>query len=158
LNAEICFQLEDGKISKGRVTQRVVGPDGKQYGMYKNSITYEAEFDDGAVREYSANVIAENMISQYDSDGYALTMIQAIIDFTKDETTYSKVRLRCDPPWAETPEEDNPSLETAREMGGCLLRAPRHGYRSKTSRNQICPNWPSLLNQWGVHDEPAFVW
>ena len=50
-----------------------------------NSNVYEIEFDDGSVQEYSANVIAENMLSQEDDEGYSTTMMEAIVDFKKDD-------------------------------------------------------------------------
>ena len=43
------------------------------------------EFPDGQVKEYSANVIAENMITQTNFDGENTSMIEAIIDYWKDE-------------------------------------------------------------------------
>ena len=49
-----------------------------------NSIVYDVEFSDGTVKEYAANVIAENMLTQVDSDGFTTTMIEGIIDHTKD--------------------------------------------------------------------------
>ena len=50
-----------------------------------NSIVYNVEFMDGEVREYSANVIAENMYSQVHANGHSLTLLDSIIDFTKDK-------------------------------------------------------------------------
>jgi hypothetical protein len=50
-----------------------------------NSIIYEVEFPDGQVKEYAANVIAENMLTQVDSDGYSTTILKAIIDYWKDD-------------------------------------------------------------------------
>ena len=69
---------------------RTIGPDGKAAGRYdtnpvKNSVIYDVEFPDGQVKEYSANVIAENMLSQVDSEGYSLTLMHAIIDHRKNE-------------------------------------------------------------------------
>lgn len=51
---------------------------------------YEVEFDDGTVKEYAANVIAEHMWNEVDGDGYTLSMFQAIVDFEKDETAVAK--------------------------------------------------------------------
>ena len=34
-----------------------------------NSIIYDVEFPDGQIKEYAANVIAQNMYSQVDSEG-----------------------------------------------------------------------------------------
>jgi hypothetical protein len=45
-----------------------------------DSIVYDVEFPDGTIREYSANLIAENMLTQVDSDGYSLTLMEGIVD------------------------------------------------------------------------------
>ena len=51
-----------------------------------NSLVYEVEFPDGYVKEYSANIIAENMLTQVDYEVYYLTMINAIIDYDRDDS------------------------------------------------------------------------
>jgi roadblock/LC7 domain-containing protein len=50
-----------------------------------NLIVYKDEFPDGQVKEYAANIIAENMLTQVDSDGYSTTILKAIINYCKDE-------------------------------------------------------------------------
>ena len=47
---------------------------------FLNTIIYEVEFPDGQVKDYAANVIAENMLTQVDSDGFTLSMMDGIID------------------------------------------------------------------------------
>ena len=49
-----------------------------------SSIVYEVEFEDGHVKEYSANTIAENMLTQVDSDGFTLIIMEWIIEYWKD--------------------------------------------------------------------------
>ena len=89
LNAQVS--LPDGdKDVIGKVIQRSIGPDGKITGVYDdnpmlNSIIYDVELPDGQLKEYAANVIAENMLTQVDSDGYSTTMMKGIVDFSKDE-------------------------------------------------------------------------
>ena len=41
---------------------------------YRNSIDYEVEFADGEIREYMANLIAEGMLAQVDTDGKSPTV------------------------------------------------------------------------------------
>ena len=55
------------------------------YNPAHNSMVYEVEFPDREVREYTANVIAENMLSQVDHEGYSTTLMAGIIDYKKDE-------------------------------------------------------------------------
>ena len=79
LNAEVQMQLDDVALG-GRVKRRALGPDDQMTGKYDtnpyhNSILYEVEFDDGQVCDYSANVIAESMLAQVDSDGFTLKLM-----------------------------------------------------------------------------------
>ena len=76
-------------MQTGKVTQRAVDPDGHTVGKYDdnpslNSLLYKVEFDDGLVREYAANIIAQNMLSQVDEDGLSLIQMDSIIDHRKD--------------------------------------------------------------------------
>ena len=43
------------------------------------------EFPDGQVKEYTATIIAENMLTQVDSDGMSTTLMEAIVDHQRDE-------------------------------------------------------------------------
>ena len=74
----------------GKVIQRTTGPDGQVTGTYDNnrylnSIIYDVEFPDGQVKEYAANIIAENMLTQVDSDGMSTTLMEAIVDHRRDD-------------------------------------------------------------------------
>ena len=51
-----------------------------------NTMSYEVEFSDGQVKEYSANVIAENMVSQVDEEGFSTALMEAIVDCRKDSS------------------------------------------------------------------------
>ena len=75
LHAEVQMQTGNGMM-QGKVLRRAMSPDGKIPGRYDdnpvlNSLVYEVEFTDGSVREYAANLIAENMITQCDEDGFS---------------------------------------------------------------------------------------
>jgi hypothetical protein len=91
INSEVQLQLRE-ELHTAKVVQRAIGPDGITVGEYDenpimNSIVYEVEFPDGQVKEYSAKVIAENMLSQVDSDGFSTSLMDAIVDYRKDEAT-----------------------------------------------------------------------
>ena len=47
--------------------------------------TYEVEFPDGDVAEYTANIIAQNMWAQSDIDGNQHLLMKDIVDFKTDE-------------------------------------------------------------------------
>ena len=89
INAEVQLQLGEEMVA-GKVIQRTIGPDGQVTGKYDNnpclnSIIYDVEFLDGQVKEYAANIIAENMLTQVDSDGVSTTLMKAIVDHRRDE-------------------------------------------------------------------------
>ena len=82
LHAEVQMQTENGTM-QGTVLRRAMSPDGKIPGRYDNnpilnSLVYEVEFTDGSVREYSANLNAENMIAQCDEEGFLLSLMDCI--------------------------------------------------------------------------------
>ena len=84
INAEVQLQLGEEMVN-GKVIQRTIGPDGQVTGTYDNnpflnSIIYDVEFPDGQVKGYAANIIAENMLTQVDSDGMSTTLMEAIVD------------------------------------------------------------------------------
>ena len=87
------LQLQLGEnVQTAKVIQRYLGPDGVIVGTYDdnpalNSIVYDVEFPDGTIREYSANVIAENMLTQIDEDGFALSLMEGIVDHKRDPAT-----------------------------------------------------------------------
>ena len=84
INAEVQLQLGEEMVA-GKVLQRTIGPDGKVTGTYDsnpylNSIIYDVEFPDGQVKEYAANLVAENMSTKVDSDGISTTLMEDIVD------------------------------------------------------------------------------
>ena len=91
ISSEVLLQNGE-QWCTGKVKRRAVDSDGKTTGTYTdnpmlNSIVYEVEFPDGAVKEYAANVIADNMVSQIDSEGFSTTLMHGIVDYRKDEST-----------------------------------------------------------------------
>ena len=89
INTEVQLQLGEEMVN-GKVIQRTIGPDGKVTGTYDNnpflnSIIYDVEFPDGQVKEYAANIIAENMLTQVDSHVMSITLMEAIVDHRKDD-------------------------------------------------------------------------
>jgi len=82
----------DEQVARGEVRRCALGPDGTVVGSHNdnpmlNSIVCAVEFPDGQDKECAANVIAENMLSQIDSEGCSATLMEGIVDFKKDDTT-----------------------------------------------------------------------
>ena len=88
INAEVMIQ-NGNEMAMGKVARRSLDADGRTTGTYHdnpflNTITYDVEFPDGQVKEYGANIIAENMLTQVDLDGYSLSLMDSIIDHQRD--------------------------------------------------------------------------
>ena len=88
INAEVIIQNGD-EMAMGKVARRSLDADGRMTGTYHdnpflNTITYDIEFPNGQVKEYGANIIAENMLTQVDSDGYSLSLMDSSIDHQRD--------------------------------------------------------------------------
>ena len=58
-----------------------------------NSIVYDVEFPDGAVKQYAANTIAENMYSQLDHEGHSQSILDSIIDYKTDGNAVQKDKM-----------------------------------------------------------------
>ena len=82
---------QGGKAELGIVRARKHGLDGNPIGKANtnpilDTRVYEVEFPDGEVKEFAANVIAENLYAQIDEDGQHHQILSAIIDHKKDDT------------------------------------------------------------------------
>ena len=65
----------DGEIERDTVKKRAIGPDGATIGIpNKNPLLdtreFEVEYKDGTIEIMPANIIAENIRSQVDEQGY----------------------------------------------------------------------------------------
>ena len=90
LNAEVLVHLNDNEPVVGKVAPWALDHLNKTAGEYNdnphiNTMVYEVEFPDGMVKEYAANVIAENILLQDDHDGFSTAMLKAIIDHRQDD-------------------------------------------------------------------------
>eukprot|EP00957_Ditylum_brightwellii_P030317 2296053-Ditylum_brightwellii.AAC.1 len=82
INAEVQLHHQD-HLTTGKVKRSALGTNGRTAGSYHdnpmlNSAVYEVEFPGGKVKEYAANVIAKNMLTQVDFEGFTTTMIEGI--------------------------------------------------------------------------------
>ena len=63
-----------------------------------NTILYDVEFPDGAVKQYDANGIADIMYNQVDYDGHTSGILDFIVDYYKDDNyipIYEKYVTTC---------------------------------------------------------------
>jgi len=94
INAGIVIPKGDGTIV-GKVIKRAKGEDGNPIGLRNSNPLldtreYKVLMPDGATVSYTANVIAENLSSQVDSEGRQFLILEEISDHRKEKTAYSK--------------------------------------------------------------------
>ena len=64
--------------------------EGNYNAMHDKSL-YEVEYPDGTTEQLAANIIAENMLSQVDSEGHHYQVLTEVTDHKKDDSAISKV-------------------------------------------------------------------
>ena len=94
IHAEVQMQNQD-KMQLGKVLRRAMGPDGRTAGTHdddplRNSMICEVEFPDGQVKEHAANIIAENMLSQVDAEGFSKLLFDNTVDCEKSDAAVDK--------------------------------------------------------------------
>ena len=148
------------EMRAAKVLRRSRNEDGEIVGTHNenplmNTLVYDVEFPDGEVREYSANILAENMYAQVDADGHTHTMLDSIIDYSKDGNAVSK------------------------EDGYVITKRGRKRRRMTTAGWMLNVLWKDGSEQWiplaimkeshpletadfavsrNINDEPAFAW
>jgi hypothetical protein len=90
VNAEIVID-RDGEPTRARVVKRARTENGVPIGRsHRNPLfdtrEYDCIFDDGTMERYTANIIAENLYSQVDSEGRSFLVLDEIIDHAKDQS------------------------------------------------------------------------
>ncbi len=150
----------NAEIARGRVVRRKRDADGNLTGRASSNLvldtrTYEVEFDDGDVTKFTANMIAQAMYSQCDTDGNQYLLLDQLVDHQKDDTAITLTK--------QTVHRDNGRT-----------------YRRKTTAGwQICCQWIDGSTTWeklsdlkeshpietaeyavthGIDHEPAFNW
>ncbi|KAG7370183.1 reverse transcriptase RNA-dependent DNA polymerase [Nitzschia inconspicua] len=94
LKAEVLLPIA-GEMRTGSVSRRKRDADGNLIGKaaanpIMDTRMYVVTFPDGREAEYSANVIAENMLSMCDPEGNQYILLKHITDHRKDDTAISK--------------------------------------------------------------------
>ena len=94
LHAEVLLPQQDS-MKTAKIIGRYKDKDGQSKGIFDenlllNSIIYNVELTDGAVKQYAANVIAENMFSQVDEHGRSVLLLDAILDSKRDGNAVHK--------------------------------------------------------------------
>lgn len=158
ISAELNLPNGDS-MHRAQVKARHINSDGKPTGARDanpilDTRVYDVEFSDGSIKQYSANVIAENMLSQVDAEGYHQLLMDDIIDHRKNENAISR---------------DNKYINTHR---GRKLRKSTQGWDMKILWKDGSTSWiplkelkesnPVEIAEYAmankIDDESAFIW
>jgi len=91
INMEVLLPQGEEQTQLARVLRRSLDQNGKHVGIYDenpilNTAVYDVEFPDGTIKEYGANIIAENLLQSVDEDGLHSQFLEGILDHEKDDT------------------------------------------------------------------------
>ena len=80
-----CFPRDGHSFATGIVKKRARDDNGELIGKANpnprlDTSELEVEFEDGSVDRYHANIIAENLFSQVDSEGRRFRVLEEIVD------------------------------------------------------------------------------
>ena len=159
VGAEVNLPFE-GTSRQGRVKKRVRDSEGNVTGTAnKHAILdtriYQVEFPDGGVAEYSANVIAENMVAMCDADGNQFLLLDQIIDHQFDDNVAMKI--------ADQEYIHNGRKYLKKTTKGVKLCARwKNGSTSWIPLSDMKESYPVQVAEYavsaGVDHEPAFNW
>ena len=89
MNAEVLLPQWEGK-RLAKMIKRSVDSDGKVIRNYNelrvlNTMLYDVKLPDVFIKQYSANLIAENILMQSDGDRLHHHLLEGILDHSKDK-------------------------------------------------------------------------
>jgi len=95
IGVELLLPQGEEKTALCKVLRRSVDANGKTTGLYDsnqalNTLLYDVQFPDGAVKQYGANVIALNVLEQVESDGHYTVKLKRILDHCREGNAISK--------------------------------------------------------------------
>ena len=141
-----------------RVVRRSIGSDGKIIGKLDGtlkSLVYDVEFPDGAIKQYAANVIAENVLSQVDTSGFHTQHLSSIEHHERLGGAVSKADA-----YFTTKRGAKRRRHTT--AGWKFLCQWRDGTSSWASLKVLKESNPIEVAEYvtacGIADEPAFTW
>ena len=150
----------DGIKLPGTVKRQKIDEDGKPIGRSHNNPildtrVYEIEFEDGRVREYAANLVAENIYAQVDSEGREYQLLEDICDHKSDGSAVQKADGMI--------QGKNGNLHKKKTTKGWqLLVNWKDGSSSWEPLKDLKESNPIEVAQYAVmnqiSDEPAFAW
>ena len=159
INAELNLPQGDD-IRNAKVIGRSKDGNGETVGVYDenpflNTVVYDVQFPDGEIKEYAANVIAENMYSQVDSEGHRYQILDCITDHRKNGNAIEKDDL-----YITTKSGRRRMRETT--AGWDLLVTWKNGEQEWIPLSVMKNSNPLEVAEYAtsrsIENEPAFIW
>ena len=150
----------DGEIVTGTVKRRATESDGELRGTANDNPMldtrmYEVEFGEGQLREYSANVIAENMFAQVEGDGHVSLLFDSIVGHERDDNRAVKLK---DAFFVK----DGKKYRKKTTMGWKLCVQWKDGSTSWLPLADLKESYPIEVAEYAlsceIDNEPAFRW
>ena len=144
----------------GTVIRRSTDAKGRVIGSYNdnpllNTVVYDVQFDDGTIKEYAANVIAENIWMETDAEGYHS---RAALKIVGHKSTGEAVKM-SDKYIVTKSGQRWPRRTT---VGWQLLVEWDDQTRQWTDLKLLKEANPVLVAEYatsrGIQDEPVFAW
>ena len=148
------------QLMSARVKRRHTDGDGNVVGRHDtnpllNSLIYDVGFPDGEIREYAANVIAQNIYFTLDENGFSKLMLDCILEHSKDDTAVSKADK-----YLVTKKGHRRLRKTT--IGWKILVRWKHGSEQWVPLRLLKDNYPVQMAEYAnanqIEDEPAFCW
>jgi hypothetical protein len=149
-----------GEVLKAHVVSRKRDVNGNPIGKsHSNPILdtreYVVEFEDGAQEIYSANLIAENMYAQIDSEGRQHVLLSEIVGHKSD----GRAMKIADGTYVDKRGRQKPRITT---QGWSLLVEWKDGSTSWIALKDLKESFPIEVTEYAVAnkltEEPAFKW
>jgi hypothetical protein len=160
LNAELIFDAGTGNERKGRVVKRAKGTSGEPIGRAHSNPLFDTrefvvEFTDGSTENYFANVIAECMYAQVDSEGNQYQLLSEITDHRADN---SAIQITD----GFVTSRNGNRVPKATTRGWSLLVAWKDGSSDWVPLKDLKDAYPVQIAEYAVANkianEPAFNW
>jgi hypothetical protein len=89
IGAQLDLLLQDAMASATVITRKQ-DPKGNPVGSSNanpllDTCVYEVKFPDGSIKDFTANIIAQNMYAQVDDEGWQFNIMEELVDYRKNE-------------------------------------------------------------------------
>ena len=160
INAEILLLPQDEAVHMAKVLRRSIDADGNIIGTFDenqnlNTLIYDVNFPDGAVKQYGADIIAENVLIQVDPHGYNSCLLDKLVLHNRMGNAVSKENV-----YVTTRRGVMNLCQTT--IGWKFLCEWKDGSSSWVSLKVLKESHPIEVVEYvtalGSENEPAFAW